>query len=119
MEIWDYCGTTPAGERCAQLGSDDYNRQAKAEAYALMRQIERMVGSELPAALEWKLVKNPHDFGTYYTIALVIGSEGYFSKEELAEGESYAAKVAKLDNSGAIEEWDDIARAELRKAGAL
>jgi len=119
MEIWNYCGTTPYGEKCAQVGRDEYATKAKAEAYAFTRQIERMIGADLPEALRWKIVHNPHDFGTYYTIALHIGSDGYFTEQELAEARSYVAKVEEIDSCGDLESWDDVARQELRKVGAL
>ena len=59
MEIWNYPGTTPYEEDCAQLGAEDYRERARADALALAAQIERMIGPGRPGATVPSLAARP------------------------------------------------------------
>lgn len=91
-------GEVPSAEPCA--GVDEVDK-SKAECRALINQLKRMHG-EPPMSARLKIVGNPHDFGTYYTVNCVFvdGDE---------EAEEYANK---LENE-LPEYWDEAALREL------
>jgi hypothetical protein len=62
-------GATPYGENCAQVGSDDYHERAKKECAAYRNQLIRMFG-EPPDGARIVITSNPHDYGTYYEVAV-------------------------------------------------
>ena len=104
METFEI-GSSPYGEDCAQLGTDDYTRRARAECTAFVNQLRRHFGEEPPAA-RLRVKGFPHDFGTYYEAVIV-----YDCEDEAAA--NYADRVM---GSGP-EKWDDAAREELRAHG--
>lgn len=69
MVHWDSLdlGESPYNEDCAQLGSEDYARRAKAEIRAYRQALINMHG-EPPDGVELVIKSNPHDFGTYYSL---------------------------------------------------
>ena len=63
-------GSAPSDEDCAQLGVDDnYVARAKRECRALINQFKRICGDPPPGA-HFRIMANPHDFGTYYSVAI-------------------------------------------------
>lgn len=61
-------GPTPAGENCAQLGTDDYQRRARLETSVYKRQLQRMF-PDVKGYFKTKAFQ--HDFGTYYEVCFV------------------------------------------------
>ena len=98
-------GPTPAGEQCAQLGSDDYHKWSRIEIRAYANQIKRMFPN-MPAGLILKISSNPHDFGTYHELDVV-----YLTDDE--EAETYAFNM----ENGIPEYWDEQATQELQEQG--
>lgn len=66
--------TTPHDEPCSQVGSDNYLQKARLEARAFINQLIRENG-EPPAGAQFKITRNPHDFGTYLDVALTFDPE--------------------------------------------
>ena len=61
-------GSTPHDEPCTQAG--DNAEAQKIECYALRGQLIRLHG-EPPIGMEFCLVRNTHDFGTYYELGII------------------------------------------------
>lgn len=97
--------TVPHDEPCVQLGEADYSRFSRAEANALINQILREQG-EPPARTGLKVISCPHDFGTYYDVAIVYDDSSEESQEWMlkVEGDLPA-------------NWDKEARSELKAIG--
>lgn len=72
-DTFDYC-TTPSNEPCAQTCEDNYRKKAYLETEALIGQIRRQFGNE-PEGVRLYRQYNPHDFGTYLTLAAEFDSE--------------------------------------------
>jgi hypothetical protein len=101
MEYFDL-GSAPADERCAQLGVDnDYETRARRECRALIHQFTRVCGDPPPGA-RFRIVANPHDFGTYYSVVV-----------EYDPSDSEAVAYACRCDDTAPARWDDAARLEL------
>ena len=98
-----YIGSAPAGEDCAQLGTEGYSERAWRECRALIGQLRRAFGPE-PPGVRLYVRHNPHDFGTY----LSVNAE--FDSEDQA-GVTYAFRL----ESELPESWDDEARAYLHR----
>lgn len=97
--------TVPHSEQCVQLGAENYSRFSKMEADALKEQIFRMFGAP-PPRCGIKMISCPHDFGTYYDLAVVY------------DDESEEATQWMLKIEGSIPEyWDEEAKKELREKG--
>ena len=64
-------GPAPADESCVQVGDPDYARNAKAECRAYIEAIRKVVGRE-PDGARLTVKSNPHDFGTYFEVAVVF-----------------------------------------------
>lgn len=94
-------GSTPHDEECTPLGAPDYERRGRFECRVLGRQIIRMFG-EPPAGANLTVKANPHDFGTYYELAVMYDADN----EE-------AARWAYNVESNSPDKWDATARAEL------
>jgi hypothetical protein len=95
-------GSAPADARCAQLGvDDDYESRARCECRALIHQFERVCGDPPPGTFFW-IMANPHDFGTYYSVAV------HFDPND-ADAVAYAYRC----DEEAPSEWDTAARLEL------
>jgi hypothetical protein len=98
-------GSTPCSERCAQVGATLYYDLAKMEISAYAKQIERMFPN-MPEGCFLKRSSNPHDFGTYYELAIKFDS----NDEE-------AVKFAYELEDNTPEYWDEAAKAELTGKG--
>ena len=62
-------GPTPSEETCAQIGDDDYATKARAECRRFIALILAKFGHE-PTGARLIIKANPHDFGTYYEVAV-------------------------------------------------
>jgi hypothetical protein len=60
-------GPAPAEEECAQVGSPDYARRARAECRRFIELLRRTFGEE-PEGAQLMIKSNPHDFGAYYEV---------------------------------------------------
>lgn len=98
----DLCiGSAPAEERCAQIESDGYEFRAWHECRALIDQIRRMFGPEPPGSNLY-IKRNPHDFGTYFTVNCSFSAEDKIGIE-------YAFRLERELPA----EWDKDAKAYL------
>jgi len=95
-------GSAPSDEDCAQLGvDDDYPVRAKRECRALIHQLTRLCGEPPPGA-RFRIMANPHDFGTYYSVVIDFDPND-------ADAVAYAYRCDETSPS----EWDVAARLEL------
>ena len=93
-------GPVPSDENCAQVGQVDYYEQAKKECTAYVKQLKRQFGQ--PDGVSFVITSNPHDFGTYYEVAVKFHDD---VESELA----FALRV----NHELPSQWDDEAKTEL------
>ena len=99
-------GCTPHDEPCAQVGQPDYAPQARVQCRALINQLERSFPCPCPDKA-WLYVKsNPHDFGTYYEVAV-----------KFDENDQQACDWAYLIEASLPERWDTEALKELAANG--
>lgn len=95
-------GSAPSDEDCAQIGVDEnYGARAKRECRALVNQLKRLCGDP-PAGARFRIMSNPHDFGTYYSVVIDFDP----NNEDAIE---YAYRCDEESPS----EWDMAARLEL------
>ena len=97
--------TVPHDEQCSQMGDANFASYSKMEARALMNQILRTIGDP-PARTGLKMISCPHDFGTYYDVAVIYD-------DELEESQEWMLKV----ESELPLNWDEEARNELKAQG--
>lgn len=104
-----WLGPTPAGESCAQVGSDNYSDLAYAETKAYRNQLYRFLKSSgytnIPSSFRFKVVSEAHDLGSYYEVVAVFDSNDERVKE--------CHDLAHFLDNNIPEEWDDEARQEL------
>ena len=62
--------STPTNEPCAMVGADDYQKRGRLECRAFIDQLERQFPHAIDAGCTFKIRSNPHDFGTYYEVAV-------------------------------------------------
>jgi hypothetical protein len=93
-------GSTPYDEDCAQVGSDDYAKRGKAECNRFIALLTKKFGNP-PGEAYFYVKSNPHDFGTYYEVAIK------FNPNDEAECD-FAYRVE--GNTPAT--WDDDAKYE-------
>lgn len=96
-----YIASAPAGEGCAQVGSDGYREHARRECRALIGQLRRTFGPE-PPNCRLHVQENPHDFGTYLSVNCSFQSD-----------DRQAVEYAYRCEAELPEEWDAQARIEL------
>jgi hypothetical protein len=97
--------TTPHGEPCAQVGTENYESNSLIEGKVMINQIIRQVGQPI-GTCRFSIIKCPHDFGTYHDIAIRF-------EDERPEETNYVERVQNLD----LENWDEIAIQELKDSG--
>jgi hypothetical protein len=98
-------GPTPAGEDCAQVGSNNYDQLTRIETRAYIGQLQRMFPN-IPLGCRFVVTNNSHDFGTYHEVAI-----------KFSEDDEEATNFAYGIESKIPELWDEIARNELQKLG--
>lgn len=89
--------STPNDEPCIQVGAEDYAKFSKLECEALIAQIRRQFGAE-PEGVRLFRKACPHDFGTYYEVAIEF-------EEGSEEQQEYAYRVEGQTS----ENWDEEA----------
>lgn len=82
-----WLGSAPAEEQSVKLGSDDYVRNARIECRAYIAAIRKVCGHE-PDGARLTVKSQPHDFGTYYEVAVVFNPDDQ-------EAVEYAVKVER------------------------
>ena len=68
-EYLELC-SVPTDEPCAMVGADDYAKRARIECHAFIDQLERAFPHAVDAGCTFRIRSNPHDFGTYYEVAV-------------------------------------------------
>jgi len=96
-----YIGSTPPDEDCEQLGKNYDPQRARLECKVYARQLIREHGP-VPDGAVLKIVSNPHDFGDYLSVNLIIESGN----------EKHWDYFCKCEGEGS-ENWDAISREEL------
>jgi hypothetical protein len=104
-DIFELCTTTPHDEKCAQTGNPNYHKMGRLEAVALKNQLMRMHGNP-PGGAYFKITSNPHDFGTYFDLAVAYN-------EDDEDETDYMLKI----ESGIPDNWDEEALKELAEGG--
>jgi hypothetical protein len=69
---YDLLSTSPPDEPCVQ--GDDSPDRAQAEGKRYIELIRKVCGPE-PEGAQLKVRSNPHDLGTYYTVALFFDDD--------------------------------------------
>jgi hypothetical protein len=92
-------GPVPAGEPCAQVGTDNYLARSMRECEVFRRMLERVF--PIPEGLSVKYVvrSHPHDFGTYREVSVRYSS-----------GDPVACDFAFQVESSVPDGWDLTAR---------
>lgn len=100
-----YIGESPAGEKCASLGSDNYYEDSQLILKIWREQIKRELG-EPPSGVQLIIKGSPHDFGTYYSL---------FAKfdDDDAKASAYAYKCECT-----AEKWDATSKLQLEQGVA-
>jgi hypothetical protein len=98
-------GSTPSGEKCAQVGSEHYYELTPIEITAYKNQCERMFPN-IPDGARYVKTRNPHDFGTYHELGIKY-------REDDEEAMNYAYNV----ENNTPEYWDEQAHEELKQKG--
>lgn len=101
-------GVVPIDEPCAQVGTPDYASRARLECAVFKDQILRTYPLPIAAAgrAGLRFTANPHDFGTYYELAVEFDPEC-----------PAAVDWAFLIDAGMPERWDAESLAVLCDAG--
>lgn len=94
--------TVPYDEECAQVGVDGYELRACAEGRALIGQLKRTYGKELPPALSIRVKPCSHDFGSYYQVIVAFDVN-----------DTEAQEAAYWFDSNFPSKWDTAAKDEL------
>ena len=92
--------TTPCDEPCAQVGTNDYLHNARIEIRVYIDQLKRAFGNN-PEGSFFKVVRCPHDFGTYLDIRFYYDDEDQLHIKYMMAIESGCHK------------WDDYSKKEL------
>ena len=95
-------GPVPAGEACAQVGTDNYLARSMRECEVFRRMLERVL--PIPEGLPVKYVvrSHPHDFGTYREVSVCFNSV-----------DPTACDFAWRVESSVPDGWDPVAQQEL------
>jgi hypothetical protein len=104
MKDYISLSTTPGMEDCAPLGDGGYMKNARLEAHAYQRQLQRTYGMN-PVGTKFRIKRCPHDFGTYLDL------EFHYDDEN----QRHVAYMAVIDE-GCLH-WDERAIEELKQRG--
>ena len=98
-------GPVPAEESCQQVGTDSYDSvAARNECSRFIRLIEQTFPHR-PLGASLRVTSNPHDFGTYYEVAVRYDPDN-------AEAVEYAFAV----EADAPATWNDTKKREWKQA---
>ena len=100
-----YYGSTPYGEECAQVGTDDYTTRARRECSVYIEQLTSIIVNafgEMPKGLWLRIKGENHDYGTYYEVV------GVFHDDD-----PKAVEVAYWLEDNSPETWDDSSKQKL------
>jgi hypothetical protein len=97
-----YLGPTPADEDCAQVGQDNFRKQAEKEMKAYINQLSRMFPEHDENGVGFRIKWQSHDFGTY-------GEVVAYYDDSIEESYEYALKI----EWNLPDKWDDEALEEL------
>lgn len=96
-------GSSPSGEDCAQVGSDDYRSKASKELYQYKRMCSELINSQFSdLKIDLRVKSFPHDFGSYYELC------AYFDPDI----EESVDQAFWLEDN-APQNWDDEAKTKL------
>jgi hypothetical protein len=101
MNDWLDIGSSPPGESCAQLGSEDYHPRARRECRVYINLLRRVLGPE-PTGAKLVIRSNPHDFGNYLSVVCQFD----------ADNEPAVDYAYRCESKGP-ELWDAQAKREL------
>ena len=104
-EQFELATKVPHEEPGFLFGEPDYPKFGRIEARALINQLLRMFGQP-PVGCSFKILSCPHDFGTYYDVALVYDDESDEAQEWMLKVEGEFP-----------EKWDTEAIKELKENG--
>jgi hypothetical protein len=96
--------TTPFGERCAQIGQDNFRQNTKLEAAAYINQLTRVFG-QIPMGTFFQREWCSHELGEYLDIR-------FYYDDEVQAHVSYMSCIER-----GIERWDAAALEELLTSG--
>jgi hypothetical protein len=105
---------TPHDEECTQAGQDIQDNIK--ECRALIGQLIRVHG-EPPDGAEFILIRNDHEFGTYYEAGIFYAMMTEEEMEEADQDETPSLLYAQKCESGIPDKWDAEALAELVEVG--
>jgi hypothetical protein len=91
--IW--LGPSPANEDCAQVGDPNYAARARDECRAYVRAIRSVCGPE-PEGARLVIRPLPHDYGSYFEVAVVFDPDN-----------QQAARYAALVDDTAPRTWEE------------
>jgi len=102
-------GSVPTDEKCTQAGGDREFQLLECKIYA--KQFLREFGP-LPPFTDFFILKNVHDAGIYYDLAVEYLDPEQFDEENETADKSlaYALKV-----EGGLSNWDEISLKELQE----
>lgn len=66
-------GSAPSFESCCQVGRPNYDKYGRLEAKEYKRMLESYIKAQ--DSLQFKVTRNPHDFGYYYDVILEFDCE--------------------------------------------
>ncbi|MBP7109823.1 MAG: hypothetical protein KBA90_14785 [Chitinophagaceae bacterium] len=106
---------SPHDEECTPAGEEVSDQII--EVKALIGQLMRIHG-ELPEGAEFVLIRNDHEFGTYYEAGIFYEmNEPNYDEEEEDEEETPSLLYAQKCESGIPDKWDAEALNEMKEAG--
>lgn len=105
---------TPHDEECTQAGGEVSDMLI--ECRALVNQLIRVHG-EPPDKAEFILVRNDHEFGTYYEVGIFFAMLTEEEMEEADADETPSQLYAQKCEIGIPDKWDVMALAEIKEAG--
>ena len=98
-------GPTPYDENCAQVGDDDYRKDAKKEMDVYINQLNRTFIDAKSKGIAFKQRWFDHDFGAYGEVCIYWNTENEIADE-------YAYVIERNLPS----DWDEEAKKELEES---
>jgi hypothetical protein len=101
---------TPAEEQCQQTSTENYAALAKKECRIFKEMLERLfpIPEHLQEDVYFYIKGSPHDFGTYYEVAMKFNAA-------IPEVVDFVYNV----DENAPSRWDETALTQLRKEGLI